>query len=1007
MEHSTGNGRRQAALEEENERLQQSVNDLQHIVDTHNTMNALLREREAFYRAIADFTYDWEYWLTPDGTCSYVSPACERITGYPPDEFLNDPTFLLQIIHTDDRARFQAHLGEERVDGPPSVLLEFRIITRCGKERWIEHACHQVYDDEGKPIGRRASNRDITERKEAEEAYHTLVENSLQGMGIVQDGRTVFSNTAATKITGYSPEEINAMSPQEQNQIVYPDDRAMILQRAQDRQAGKDVPPHYEFRIIHKDGQVRWLEAAAVRITYKGRPASQMTYVDITERKQAEEAYHILVENSLQGMSIMQDGCIVFANSAAAKITGYSLEELYSMATEHQNQIAHPDERDMLMQRALDRQAGKDVPPHYEFRIIRKDGQVRWLETAVVRTNYKGRPASQMTYVDITERKQAEAALQESEARYRTLVENFPDGLVLLFDTDMRYLVAGGGLLANIGMSPDMLEGKTLQEAMPPDAVALGEPLYRAILAGTAPDEVEQHYGGRIYRTQPVSLHNERGEVTAGMIISQDITERKQAEEDLQNSEELLSAIFDNVAVGIAMADEEGQFIKFNQRWLDMIGYAPEELLQLRFTNITHPTDSAHNMRLHDMLLRKESEGYRLEKRYVRKDGSHFWGDLSVTPLYNEQGEVVSTLGVIVDVTEHRRNREALQQVNTQLTYWVNELEQHSHNVNLLNEMGDFIDNCQTPEEAYPIIAHFARQLFPDQSGALYLWQSSGSLQAVARWGEYPPETIAFSPERCWALQHQQSLEGSTDGLHCQCLLNNVTDSSGLPYICVPLVARGERLGVFHLRDTRSNADRIGDYWRRLAMMSAGHIALELSNLQLRVRLQRQAIRDPLTGLFNRRYLDEMLKHELQRADRHDHSVGIIMLDIDHFKRFNDTHGHDGGDTLLREVALFIQNNTRGEDIACRYGGEEFTLILPGASLEDTARRAEQLREAIANIQVRHRGKRLQSVTISLGVSIYPIHGTSDEAVMKAADTALYQAKAAGRDQVVIASSPT
>jgi diguanylate cyclase (GGDEF)-like protein len=372
--------------------------------------------------------------------------------------------------------------------------------------------------------------------------------------------------------------------------------------------------------------------------------------------------------------------------------------------------------------------------------------------------------------------------------------------------------------------------------------------------------------------------------------------------------------------------------------------------------------------------------------------------------LHNEQGEVMSTLGVIVDITEHKRNRDALQQVNTQLTYWVTELEQHSHNVNLLNEMGSFIEASQTTEEAHPIISHFARQLFPNQSGSLYLWQPCGKLQAVARWGERPPETIEFLPEQCWALQHNQSLEGPHDGLRCQCLLTDIADPSGLPYICVPLVARGERLGMFHLRDTSGSADTIGAYWRRLAMMTAGHIALELSNLQLRVRLQRQAIRDPLTGLFNRRYLDEMLRHELQRADRHNHPVGIIMLDIDHFKQFNDTYGHDGGDVLLREVAAFIQSNTRGEDIACRYGGEEFTLILPGASSEDTARRAEQLREAIANIQVRYQGKCLRSVTISLGVSIYPLHGSNDDTIMKAADSALYQAKAAGRDRVVIAS---
>jgi diguanylate cyclase (GGDEF)-like protein len=129
----------------------------------------------------------------------------------------------------------------------------------------------------------------------------------------------------------------------------------------------------------------------------------------------------------------------------------------------------------------------------------------------------------------------------------------------------------------------------------------------------------------------------------------------------------------------------------------------------------------------------------------------------------------------------------------------------------------------------------------------------------------------------------------------------------------------------------------------------------------------------------------------------------LLLIDLDHFKRFNDTHGHDAGDQLLRELGALLLQQFRGEDIACRYGGEEFTVILPGASPEDTRRRAEQLREAVKAIRVEHEGHRLEPVTASIGVAVFPHHGGSAEAVLAAADAALYRAKAAGRDCVVVA----
>ena len=176
-----------------------------------------------------------------------------------------------------------------------------------------------------------------------------------------------------------------------------------------------------------------------------------------------------------------------------------------------------------------------------------------------------------------------------------------------------------------------------------------------------------------------------------------------------------------------------------------------------------------------------------------------------------------------------------------------------------------------------------------------------------------------------------------------------------------------------------------------------------MANLRLRESLRAQSIRDPLTGLFNRRYMEETLERELRRAARDRHPVGILMLDVDHFKRFNDHHGHDGGDAVLAGLGTLLAGNVRGGDVACRHGGEEFVLILPGASTIESRRRAAELLEVTRDFQIVHGGQLLGPVTCSVGVAAYPEHGTTREALLRAADTAVYRAKHEGRNQVVVA----
>jgi diguanylate cyclase (GGDEF)-like protein len=183
----------------------------------------------------------------------------------------------------------------------------------------------------------------------------------------------------------------------------------------------------------------------------------------------------------------------------------------------------------------------------------------------------------------------------------------------------------------------------------------------------------------------------------------------------------------------------------------------------------------------------------------------------------------------------------------------------------------------------------------------------------------------------------------------------------------------------------------------------AGQVGLSIANIKLREELRTQSVHDALTGLYNRRYLEEALERELRRATRARQSVGILMLDLDHFKQFNDVHGHDAGDTVLREAAAFLMKNVRADDLVCRFGGEEFVIILPTADIDGARTRAERLREMVKEVSIIYHGQRLRMVTFSGGVAAFPLHGNTPQELMAAADAALYEAKEAGRDRIAVA----
>jgi diguanylate cyclase (GGDEF)-like protein len=339
------------------------------------------------------------------------------------------------------------------------------------------------------------------------------------------------------------------------------------------------------------------------------------------------------------------------------------------------------------------------------------------------------------------------------------------------------------------------------------------------------------------------------------------------------------------------------------------------------------------------------------------------------------------------------------------------ELHEHTTLLNrrstLMAELSDMLQSCLSSSEAYPIIASSAQVLLPGSAGALCIISNSRNLvEMVASWKSPSLKEPLFAPEDCWALRRGRIHAGSDENNALACV--HVAQPQPRRTLCVPMMAHGETLGLLYVDSGRSKDDgsvfgKSGNSGEQLAKTLAEQAALALANLKLREALRTQSIRDPLTNLFNRRYMEESLDRELSRAVRKHTPVSLMLIDVDHFKRFNDTFGHEAGDTVLRSLGHLLQSQLRTEDIVCRFGGEEFVVILPDAPLDAARQRGEQLRAAAKELATELRGQTLGPITLSIGVATFPANGGTGSALVEAADAALYRAKKEGRDCVVLA----
>lgn len=567
-----------------------------------------------------------------------------------------------------------------------------------------------------------------------------------------------------------------------------------------------------------------------------------------------------------------------------------------------------------------------------------------------------------ITHTDITKRKVAEEALQKSELRFRTLFTASKATMLLIDPVGGDIVDANAAAADYYGYAIERLcrmkisdinrltPEQTVEEMRSAQREKRSHFFFRHRLASGEVRDVEVHSG-------PLNL-DDRSLLYS---IIHDITDRKQAEIQLQESESALResearyrSVVDTVKEVIFQTDAQGLWTFLNPAWSEITGFAVAESLGTLFLNYVHPDDRQRNLELFEPLIRREKDYCCHEIRYLHRDGGFRWIEVFARLILDQEGGSIGTSGTLNDITERHRMEEVLR-----------ESEARFHTLVDLLPYG-VQENDLTGRVTF---ANLALERLQGQ------WE--GGLIGRLIWDFLTDDT------------ERESLRD-----YLQFLIRD--QPSPTPYF---------------VKNRRANGDIIDvqvdwTYRRDPQGRLQGFIAV-VTDITARKRMQEalreQAIRDPLTGLFNRRYLDETLPRELSRCQRSGEPLTVAMLDLDHFKRFNDAYGHEAGDVVLRSVGDLLGHSMRAGDLFCRYGGEELTLILHGSTLDDARARLESLRQAIMQMRMLYQGGDLPAITVSIGVAAVGKQEMDAAALLARADAALYRAKERGRNRVVTA----
>lgn len=425
----------------------------------------------------------------------------------------------------------------------------------------------------------------------------------------------------------------------------------------------------------------------------------------------------------------------------------------------------------------------------------------------------------------------------------------------------------------------------------------------------------------------------------------------------------------------------------------EMLGKSPAELLRGDLTDqssIKAIDDSLKNHRPIDV-----------EVQYRRKDDTPFWMESRITPIYDATGRHTHFMSSSRDITARRAMERATREATEN-----EQLRQQERR--LLSQVSEWLYSAKSLEELLKVISRSLETLMPEAEGQLYIYSNSrDTLDLQSHWSGAPDTPHHIEADDCWALRRGRAYSYGTRPIEFPCGHTH-SDEDDAPYFCVPITAHGQTNGLLHLnfgafapdRAERQNFQYFLDQRWELALLCAEQISLAIANVQLRQELLDQSVRDPLTNLWNRRWFLEAAHRQVNSSRSANTPCSVISIDVDHFKKFNDHHGHDAGDLVLRALGTEMIAFFKDDCAPCRLGGEEFIVLCAGLNEKETAALAEEFRLRVSALNVKYSGASLPKITVSAGVAVWPEDGMHVADLVKAADLALYTAKENGRNQV-------
>jgi PAS domain S-box-containing protein len=648
------------------------------ITERKRAEQALLDSEEK-YRSVSENTDDWIYWVSPEGKFKYISPACERITGYSAPEFMKQHSLYMDIVVPDDRELVHAHF-EESIKGemmPHSFI--FRIITKKGELCWIDHNCTPLFT-QGEYKGLIGTNRNITALKLAQEKlfeselkFRKIFEDGPFGMLLVNsDFKTITVNAQACKMLGFTEEELMQRTFRD---ISSPEDVKIDIVNIRKLIAGEIRVYKTEKRYIRKDGQVIW---GSLTVTPNFSDEGHFLYnvaiiEDITRRKEAEEALQIANERLELATDVSNAGIWDFNMVDNTVYWDDRIFQIYGLDPKQDIpsyqtwlQIVHPEDRDYII-RSLE-EVFKGTKYDLEFRIILPDGIVRWIgAVGQVFKNIQGKPVRMVgVNYDITNRKQAEEELYVSKTKLETAIESMTDAIVIT-DNKGHFLQFNEAFATFHKFKSkeeckeylihylDTFEGFRLNGAFVP----MDEwPLSRSLRGETGRNvelivhrkDTDERWIAS-YSFAPIFDAN--GNISGAVMAGRDITERKQAEEALRISEERYRNIFESAVIGIYRTTPEGKILMANPTLVKLLGFDSLEELQQR--NLEEEGFEGKASR-YEFRRKIDKDGMvtGLESEWITRDGRPVFVSENARAFYNDRGEILYYEGTIEDITERK-----------------------------------------------------------------------------------------------------------------------------------------------------------------------------------------------------------------------------------------------------------------------------------------------------------------------------------------------------------------